>query len=187
MTSSYLNNSKYISISFKLWLWESILCTPKKEATSLLVTFHMSYHFRDFLFLMSQLAVCFFFPVWSYSGEQDQEHHTVVCGDALPCLCCMCQDLQGISLLHFFISSCVIINLLNIRLSFLRDRCLLLFFLLSKTITPVMLSNEILKYRYVLLEYMYMFMYVFVCIYFSRQKDVFIISVISCHVLQTRL
>lgn len=77
-----------------------------------------------------------------------QEPHTLVYGGTLPHIRCLFQDLQGISPLHFFLSSCIIINLLNMRLSFLRGRCLLLFFLLY-SITPVMLSNEILKYAHI--------------------------------------
>lgn len=96
----------------------------------------------------------------------------------LPHICCLFQDLQGISLLHFFLSSCIIINLLNMRLSFLRGRCLLLFFLLY-SITPVMLSNEILKYAHIFIR-----IYIFAYIYFSKKKNIYIISVISCHVLQ---
>lgn len=134
---------------------------------------------ETFFFDLS-ISCLLFFPVWSYAGDQYQEHHTLVYGGTLPHICCLFQDLQGISLLHFFLSSCIIIHLLNMRLSFLRGRCLLLFFLLY-SITPVMLSNEILKYAHIFIRiYVYMFAY----IYFSKKKNVYIISVISCHVLQ---
>lgn len=115
---------------------------------------------ETFFFDLS-ISCLLFFPVWSYAGDQYQEHHTLVYGGTLPHICCLFQDLQGISLLHFFFSSCIIIHLLNMRLSFLRGRCLLLFFLLY-SITPVMLSNEILKYVYIFIRiYMYICLHIY--------------------------